>query len=68
VFVGEGGLLYANDSVDVTCVAWNAESSILAYQDVTRIYMWNAADGSTRLITDQGYIDTCALNWVKDAP
>jgi hypothetical protein len=68
LFDGDGRLLYANDSLDITCVAWNAESSMLAYQDVTRIYVWNAKDGTTRLITDQGYIDRCALAWVKDMP
>jgi hypothetical protein len=67
VFDGDGLLLESIDEVDVTCVHWNAAATVLAYQVESRLYLWDALSGSTRLISDQLNQEVCAFKWVQDA-
>jgi hypothetical protein len=67
LFDGNGKLLESDD-FDVTCVQWNAASNTLAYQVESGLYLWEAASGSTRLISDQLSAEECAFNWVQDTP
>jgi hypothetical protein len=66
IFDGDGQLLEFIDDTDITCVSWNAASTTLAYQAESRLYLWDAATGSTRLISDQLNEAECAFKWVLD--
>jgi len=68
IFDGNGLKRVAIDDVSVTCVHWNAASTVLAYQAEGRLYLWDVASGSTRLISDQLDEEECAFNWVLDTP
>jgi WD40 repeat protein len=65
VFDGSG-LLLASEDVDVTCVGWDAASTALAYQVESRLYLWDAAAGASRLVSDQLNEEACAFQWVRD--
>lgn len=68
IFDGKGLLLESIADVDVTCVRWNAASTAMAYQIESRLYLWDAASGLTRLISDQLNEEACAYKWVQDTP
>lgn len=68
IFDGDGQLLEFIDDTDITCVSWNAASTALAYQAESRLYLWDAATGSTLLISDQLNEADCAFKWVLDTP
>ena len=72
IFAGNGELLAAVDGSDITCVAWNAASTLLAYQSldyqaVDGLYVWDASDGSTRRIASGLDGGECAIDWVRDS-
>jgi hypothetical protein len=64
VFDGDGLLLESIEDVNVTCVHWNADSTALAYQVESQLYLWDALSGSPRLISDQLNDEVCAFRWV----
>jgi WD40 repeat protein len=66
VFDGTGELLESVEDINVTCVGWNAASTALAYQVERRLYLWDAAPGSTRLVSDQLNEKACSFKWVRD--
>lgn len=68
IFDGSGQMLESVADIDVTCVRWNAASTSLAYQVESRLYLWDAASGSTLLISDQLTEEDCAFKWVLDNP
>ena len=68
IFNADGQLLDAVDGLDINCVAWNTASSALAYQAADGLYVWNAPDGSTRLVATGLTPDECAFGWVRDTP
>lgn len=68
IFDGSGQLLESVADVNVTCVSWNASATALAYQVESRLYLWDAASGSTRLISDKLNEEECAFKWVRDTP
>jgi hypothetical protein len=68
IFDGSGNPIESIEDVNVTCVRWNAASTALAYQVESRLYLWDAAAVSTRLISDQLNEEECAFEWVRDTP
>ena len=68
IFDGNGLLLESKDDIHVTCVSWNAASNALAYQVESRLYLWDAASGAPRLVSDRLNQEECAFNWVSDNP
>lgn len=68
IFAGNGDLLEAVDALDIVCVAWNADSTALAYQTADSLYVWDATDKSSRLVTSGLEAEECAIGWVRDSP
>jgi hypothetical protein len=68
LFDGSGRLLESAELVNVTCIAWNADSSTLAYQVENSLYLWEVATGATRLVSDQLNPQGCAFTWVRKVP
>lgn len=68
IFDGSGQLQESIADISITCVRWNAASTALAYQAESRLYLWDAASGSTRQISDQLNQEECAFKWVRDTP
>lgn len=68
IFAGDGELLEAVDGFHIVCVAWNATSTALAYQTADSLYVWDAINKSSRLVTSGFEAEECAISWVRDSP
>ncbi len=68
VFDGSGQVIESLDNINVVCVRWNAAATALAYQAESRLYLWDAASGSTRLVSTGLDEQGCAVAWVQDTP
>lgn len=68
VFGSDGTLLVSIEDINVLCVGWSAPSTALAFQVENHLYLWDAATGSIRLISDQLNAETCEFIWVQETP
>ena len=65
VFDENGKLLATLTDSKITCLRWNAASTMLAYQVDDRLYVWEQAVGSPRLIAVP-LSQECSIAWVND--
>jgi WD40 repeat protein len=64
-----GGQLLTSHDFPVSCVRWNAAGSLLALQSEKKIFLWNAADASLRVLFEEANpglaLRQCAVEWVR---
>ncbi len=66
IFDRGGTLLETVEDANVRCVAWDASSTLLAYQAEGSLYLWQAESGEIRLVAAQLDQGDCGFVWVRD--